>query len=753
MMIGSLVMLAGCSNVDQVANRRGELADRETDIPSLAWQQRSDWRNVRDCGAVGDGVVDDTAAIQQAFDRVKDGATVYLPAGSYRITRTLTLKGPLLGVLIVGHGRDTTLRWDGEAGGKLWMVDGVAYGRYVGLSFDGSNQASVGLFHHNDTRFVTEVTHQHLAFRNFTDAGILHNPASKQALAETTFENCLFADCRRGVAFLQFNDYDYTFDGCEFRRCTTSIECRHGNFYIRNCRFEASREVDIYAEPEHGSSVRRCVSVGSRAFIQFNNAVSPLTIQDCRVADWTSADGAVQINGAPVTLFDCEFTGGPAGSAPIRPGRDTQRLILSRNAAPDATALVAKPVYGAACRTYDIPAGQRQGARLTPTRRFLVERVAMPSKIFDAKRDFGARGDGVTDDTAALQKAIDAARSHGKGALAYLPTGKYVVKATLELSGRDYTLGGSGFRSGLLWRGAPDGTILAVRDPRHLTLEHLAVGNHDTGSMDNRYDIHQSGSAKPSHMTYRGVFVYGMYQKQPFRKGLQFTGLGPRDVDVMHAVQGNLRFSDCGRATVLANVGYEGAVVIEGKEPVRDGLLGFQTRLVTHTPQGLYLRDNQSVVMSDFYFENSDSGFLFEGEPGLPPGRATIQGAKIHYTAPDGAAVTINDYRGQISLGHDQFYSQPKRAIIRQQGASPVELLLTSICFYGVEPDIQGTPAMKVALVGNSAIGRTLEQANLVRDHIPEGALGRLSDALDDLRRLGEADLRLNHPQSLLKDE
>ena len=76
-------------------------------------------------------------------------------------------------------------------------------------------------FHYQATQgFQTEVTHRHLAFRGFTNAAVLENhPNEGQALAETTFENCLFENCERGVAFLQFNDYDFTFDGCEFRRC------------------------------------------------------------------------------------------------------------------------------------------------------------------------------------------------------------------------------------------------------------------------------------------------------------------------------------------------------------------------------------------------------------------------------------------------------------------------------------------------------------------------------------------------------
>jgi hypothetical protein len=51
----------------------------------------------RDCGAKGDGVADDTQALQSAIERVggKDYTRfIYLPAGTYRITRTLVLKPP-----------------------------------------------------------------------------------------------------------------------------------------------------------------------------------------------------------------------------------------------------------------------------------------------------------------------------------------------------------------------------------------------------------------------------------------------------------------------------------------------------------------------------------------------------------------------------------------------------------------------------------------------------------------------------------
>ena len=52
--------------------------------------------------ATGDGVADDTAAIQKVLDGVGSGSTVYLPAGTYRITNTLVLKSPGRGGVLTG---------------------------------------------------------------------------------------------------------------------------------------------------------------------------------------------------------------------------------------------------------------------------------------------------------------------------------------------------------------------------------------------------------------------------------------------------------------------------------------------------------------------------------------------------------------------------------------------------------------------------------------------------------------------------
>ncbi len=734
-------------------------------IPALVWEERSDWVNVQtdvSPAARGDGLVDDTVAIQSALAAVRDGMTVYFPPGDYRITAPLVLRNPKggrwIGGLLVGGGRETRWVWDGPEGGSMLTLDGVAYTRFVGLSLDGRGRAGVGFHYHAARGFQTEVTHRHLAFRGFTKAAILEDhDGDGQALAETTFENCLFEDCDRDVAFLAFNDYDYTFDGCEFRRCGIGVDCDHGNFYIRNCHFQESRVTDVRDRSEHCSSMRRCTSEGSHSFVTRGSSVAPLTLQDCRVKGWKSPAGAVVLSRPPALLFDCSFTEPPgdghfAGRSPVRIESEGQRLLVCANEVGGAAALT----QGARPSLITLPPGQRAGVLRTADRRFLKDRVPRPGRVFDARRDFGAHGDGARDDTAAIQATIDAAAAASNHAIAYLPTGRYVVRRTLRLRGQDFSVEGSGWGTTLMWRGPEGGVLLEVREPQRLTLADMMVGAHDAGPMNNGIDIEQRGTHDGSQMTYDGVYVFGMYQKQPFRKGLRFTNLGERDVVLMPHVQGNLAFVNCGAATVLANCSFEGSVVIEGRNGPRTGMLGFQTRLATIVTHGLYLRDNQSVVMSDFYVEQADNGFLFEGGPGLPPGRATLTGAKFHsFTAEDPSrnnVLEIRNYQGQIALGPYQFYQEPKRMRLTQQGSAPVDLLIWASSWYGAKPDPRLDPAATLLTAGNDLHGGEAD-ADSPTDRAfflaapAESALTKLSQALDDLRRLGEADLRLNHPE------
>ncbi|MBW4575414.1 MAG: glycoside hydrolase family 55 protein [Aphanothece sp. CMT-3BRIN-NPC111] len=61
------------------------------DTPDVKWDLSYNWVSVKLYGAKGDGITDDTAAIQAAMDSGK--ATIYFPFGSYKISNTIHVRG------------------------------------------------------------------------------------------------------------------------------------------------------------------------------------------------------------------------------------------------------------------------------------------------------------------------------------------------------------------------------------------------------------------------------------------------------------------------------------------------------------------------------------------------------------------------------------------------------------------------------------------------------------------------------------
>ncbi|QHY98853.1 Pectate lyase superfamily protein [Streptomyces sp. S4.7] len=77
----------------------------------------------QDFGAVGDGIADDTEAIQQAIDaqRERKNKIVYFPPGTYRVTRTLVI--PDAETSGAGHFNRTVLAGAGTMGSRTSVID------------------------------------------------------------------------------------------------------------------------------------------------------------------------------------------------------------------------------------------------------------------------------------------------------------------------------------------------------------------------------------------------------------------------------------------------------------------------------------------------------------------------------------------------------------------------------------------------------------------------------------------------------
>ena len=103
----------------------------------------SDSVSVRDFGAVGDGVTDDTAALQAALDFCAPlGKALKFPAGVY-ISGPLSVTKPDASVIIRGEG-GTLKNKARTTGGSLLLIDGVRRVDIQGLEFDGNKAAVSG---------------------------------------------------------------------------------------------------------------------------------------------------------------------------------------------------------------------------------------------------------------------------------------------------------------------------------------------------------------------------------------------------------------------------------------------------------------------------------------------------------------------------------------------------------------------------------------------------------------------------------
>lgn len=133
----------------------------------------SSWYNVKtDFGAVGDGVTDDTAAIQTALNALGGGVTgyggekgvLYFPAGTYLTTSMLIIDDGIVDVISADGGKDTTtmetrddlaligenpkttiIKWGGDDGGTILGTNLIMYSRIQRLTFDGSGKAGTAI--------------------------------------------------------------------------------------------------------------------------------------------------------------------------------------------------------------------------------------------------------------------------------------------------------------------------------------------------------------------------------------------------------------------------------------------------------------------------------------------------------------------------------------------------------------------------------------------------------------------------------
>lgn len=460
----------------------------------------SSWANVkRDYGAVGDGVADDTAALQNAINDLGQpgkASVLYLPAGTYKITSTLHLNGNSFstgfwGIGIVGESPSTTkISWHGSPGATMLLQDGGYNVRYSRITWDGKGTAGIGIAHwwnantgsmfDGSSEDVDEVFQDMdigiMAGRTGANYGQMNSEGqvrrvtflrNKVAGVNTGSWNALnwwvwdshFVDCARGVSnFYGLND--------------SGVINGSGGFHVYRSLFERSTVADVHIINTGWYSMYHNVSIGSRRFFQGDQVgmnAAPTIIKGNRIIDTTDPAAIATGNLGPLMLIDNQIRSAAGSTTPAvvmnddAPGRDVVSL--------GNTYTVANPIKVVDASDRVVTVGDTIASRSAisatlPTLPGTPQRLGR--QVFEVAAGANA---------AQIQAAINAAVASGAvNPIVHLPPGTYRLSSTLVVPPRSrIQIAGDALTTILDWKGPANGTMIQLQGPSYATVRDLQI--------------------------------------------------------------------------------------------------------------------------------------------------------------------------------------------------------------------------------------------------------------------------------------
>lgn len=214
--------------------------------------KNKDLVSVKDFGAVGDGVTDDTAAFQAAIDSKK---SLYIPDGIYLISSTLIITATDSLCIVgnsFGHVNDQTtgsvIKFTGLASPAIRVQGGAIGAKISGLFLDIQDSSSDGF----DFGGAWYLKLQDCVVRNARYGVYLHydTPDYFSGVAELT--SCYFAKCANGVKTSKVDINVVKVDNCTFFDGVNGVLIGDSgtassvrNFIVRDSLFEANTGYDV----------------------------------------------------------------------------------------------------------------------------------------------------------------------------------------------------------------------------------------------------------------------------------------------------------------------------------------------------------------------------------------------------------------------------------------------------------------------------------------------------------------------------
>ena len=208
-------------------------------VPRTVQSKLRETVSVKDFGAVGDGVTDDTAAIQAAIDSLSTGGAVYFPEGVYSISASLVVNSP--NITLYGDGASqSTIQ---STSPSFWLIrytDNADYLTVRGIYLKGSavdastTQYGIG-YNTSSTEAPEYVTITNCRFA-YTNNGIVTGSGKYWSVTENNFDHLIGVTASRGYGILAAENTAYClFDSNNF--VGSSGNGRHAVYMSVGCSY------------------------------------------------------------------------------------------------------------------------------------------------------------------------------------------------------------------------------------------------------------------------------------------------------------------------------------------------------------------------------------------------------------------------------------------------------------------------------------------------------------------------------------